>query len=78
MTIPVTAYNALFIIQSVIVLGGLVFFIYDRLKITGDHSNQIKDLDKSIKDLTNQVSTLASSISNLQGQMEVFREMVHK
>ncbi len=57
-------------IEGLAILGGMVFFIYDRLKLTSAHSEQIIELNDSIHELTLTVNTLAVTVGNLQGRFE--------
>lgn len=71
MPLPTDIHGTFDAIQSIVLIGGLIFFVYDRLKLTTTHSEQIRDLNESIGELTKTVSNLAVSVGHLQGKVEM-------
>ena len=76
MTIFPTNFHEYYdVVQGVALLGGLLLFLYDKLKLSVSNATEIKELNTSIEALTDTVNMLANSVNNLQGQLEIIKQV---
>lgn len=62
-------------LQGFVMLGGIIFFIYDRLQLAKTLQTEIKDLGICVKDLSREVGKLSNNLATLEGEFSVYRQL---
>jgi hypothetical protein len=72
---PMSPHELLDSVQGFVLLGTVVYTIFDRFRLIGDLKTQFKELSESITRLSDQFGKMSERMAATEARIEIIREV---